>query len=409
MTPELTTLSNGLRVVTTRLPGFATVAVGLYAEAGARGETAAENGVAHLVEHMVFKGAGGRSARGIAEAIEDVGGSLNAYTGREGTVFHARLLGDDLPLGVELIADLVRAPAFDADELAREKGVVLSELGESRDTPDDIIFDNLQGAAFPDQPLGRPVLGDEATIAALDTAALRDWLDAQFRPGSLILSAAGDVDHDAVVRQAEARFGDLAPGHAPASEPGRFGGAVHLDDRKFEQAHLTVAFEGIGVRDPQVHALRMFSEILGGGMASRLFQELREERGLAYSIYSSDAAYRDTGLLTVYLATARRDAAKALALVDTVVADTARTIEARDVARARAQAKAGLLMALETAQGQADYWARSLEIYGRLVPPGEITARLDAIGVDEVRAAGARVTGGRRASAYIGAPKLKAA
>jgi predicted Zn-dependent peptidase len=391
------------------MPGLETVAVGLHAESGSRHEIAAENGVAHMVEHMVFKGTATRSARGIAEAIEDAGGALNAYTARDTTVFHARLLAGDLALGVELIADLVRAPKFDADELEREKGVVLSELGEARDTPDDIVFDNLQTAAFPDQALGRSILGDEASIAGLDAGALRRWLDSQYRAGSLILCAAGKVDHAALVHLAEALFGDLPAGRRAEAGAAQFGGAIHLDSRRAEQAHLTLGFEGVSATDPDQLALRLFSEALGGGMSSRLFQELREERGLAYSIYSSESHYADTGLFTVYLATARRDAARALALVDRVMAGTVATLSPREVDRARAQAKAGLLMALESAQGQADFWARGLAVHGRLVTPAELVAELDALDVEQVRAAGRRVLSGPRAVAQIGAPKLKAA
>ncbi len=409
MSADLTTLTNGLRIVTMAMPGLETVAVGLHAESGSRHELPTENGVAHMVEHMVFKGTASRTARGIAEAVEDVGGALNAYTSRDGTTFHARLLAGDLPLGIELIADLVRNPRFDADELEREKGVVLSELGEARDTPDDIVFDNLQAAAFPDQALGRSILGDEQSIAALTVEGLRGWIDSQYRPGSLILSVAGKVDHGAVVRLAERLFGDLTPGRRAEAPRASFGGTTHLDPRRFEQAHLTLGFEGVATHDPDQLPLRLFSEALGGGMSSRLFQELREERGLAYSIYSSEVHYDDTGLFTIYLATARRDAMRALALVDQVMATCVETLDTREVDRARAQSKAGLLMALESAQGQADFWARGLAVYDRLMPPAELVARLDAITVDQVRSAGRRVLSGARATAQIGAPKRKAA
>ena len=409
MNTELSTLDNGLRIVTVAMPGLETVAVGLHAESGSRHESALENGVAHMVEHMVFKGTKTRSARGIAEAVEDVGGALNAYTSRDGTAFHARLLSGDLPLGIELIADLVRNPRFDAEELEREKAVVLSELGEARDTPDDIVFDNLQVAAFPGQALGRSILGDEASIAALSTDALQGWLASQYQPGSLILSVAGKVDHAAVVAQAERLFGDLAPGRRPAATTAAFGGEIHLDTRRFEQAHMTLGFEGLATRDPDELPLRLFSEALGGGMSSRLFQELREERGLAYSIYSSVTHYEDTGLFTIYLATARKDAARALELVDRLMADCAENLDPREVDRARAQSKAGLLMALESAQGQADFWARGLAIYGKLMPPSAFADELDAITVDQVREAGRRMLSGPRAIARVGAPKLRAA
>src|SRR3954462_2581576 len=229
MSARLHRLSNGLTVAVEPMAGVETAAVGLYAAVGARSEPDGLTGLAHMVEHMVFKGAAARDARAIAEDIEDVGGSLNAWTARDQTVFNARLLAADLPLGVEIIADLIRAPHFDAAELEREKSVVLAELGEARDTPDDIIFDHLQAAAFPGQSLGLPVLGDEASIAAIDVAALRGWLTTQYRPDALVLAAAGKIDEDALLRQAEARFGDMAAGAPPAVPSAQFTPGVHHD------------------------------------------------------------------------------------------------------------------------------------------------------------------------------------
>jgi predicted Zn-dependent peptidase len=406
---RLTTLANGFRVATRAMEGVETVAVGLYADVGSRYEPAAINGVAHLFEHMVFKGAGGRSARAIAEVIEDIGGDINAATGREGTIFHARLLGDDLPLGVDVIADLVRLPHFEAVELEREKQVVLQELGEARDTPSDIVFDRLQEAAFPDQALGRSILGDEESIAAIGLDDLERWRTERYRPGSLILAAAGKLDHQAVVDQAERRFGDLSPGVLALADAGRFGGTDLIDAARVEQAHLTLGLAGLSVRDPGYYAARLFSDIVGGGMSSRLFQQLREDRGLAYSVYSSLQPYEDTGLFSVYVATQRRDAAAAMALVEDVLADTAATADPRELERARAMAKTGLLMALESCQGQADYIARQLSIHGRLVDPAEVVAALDAVDLDQVREAGRVLTTGRRARATVGATLPRAA
>jgi predicted Zn-dependent peptidase len=401
---RLTTLPNGLRIVSTLMPAVETVAIGLHVDTGSRHETAATNGVAHLLEHMAFKGTATRSARAIAEAIEDVGGSLNAYTARDMTVFHARLLADDLPLGVNLIADLVRAPRFDADELERERQVVLQELGEARDTPDDIVFDHLQDAAFPDQPLGRSILGSEASIAGLDAAALRDWLDTHYRAGSCVVSAAGKVDHDALVAQVTAVFGDLPAGTRPAAVAGQFAGGEIHDRRRFEQAHLTLGYRAPGHDDPDHDAALLFATAVGGGMSSRLFQELREARGLAYSIYASTTPYSDTGLFSVYLATARRDAANALALTDTVIAACATGLEPAELARAKAQVRAGLLMSLENPAGQAEYHARQMLLRGRIVPAAEVVARLEACSVEDVRAAGQRLIDAPVARADVGAP-----
>jgi predicted Zn-dependent peptidase len=411
MTTRLTTLPNGLRIVSTAMSMVETVAVGLHVDTGSRHETARINGIAHLFEHMAFKGTATRSARAIAEAVEDVGGSLNAYTARDMTVFHARLLAEDLALGIDLIADLVRAPAFDEAELERERQVVLQELGEARDTPDDIVFDHLQEAAFPDQPLGRSILGSEDSIAGLDATMLRDWLATHYLAGSCVISAAGKVDHDALVALVAARFGDLPAGTRPLAVPGRFAGDVRHDARRFEQAHLTLGYLAPGHDGADHDAALLFATAAGGGMSSRLFQELREARGLAYSIYASTTPYAETGLFSVYMATAKRDAARAIALSETVLAQCAAGLEPAELSRARAQVRAGLLMALEGPAGQAEYLARQLLLRGRIVPPAEVIARLDACNVDMVRAAGARLLAGPVARASVGAaaPRVKKA
>jgi len=406
VTARLHRLANGLTVAVDPMSGVETLAVGLYADVGARSEPAGLSGLAHMVEHMVFKGAGSRDARALAEAAEDVGGSLNAWTARDQTVFHARMLASDLSLAVELIGDLVRDPHLDADELERERGVVLAELGEARDTPDDIIFDQLQGSAFGAQPLALPVLGDEAGIAAIDTAAMRDWIATRYRPDGLILAAAGKVDEDALLRLAEARFGDMAPGAAPRPEPARFvGGAAH-DRRRFDQTHIAFAHPGAANRDADVHALGLFAGAAGGGASSRLFQELRERRGLAYSIYAWTHSYADTGLFGVYCATARGDAAEAYALARSVLRETAETLSEAELARARAQAKAGLLMGLESVAQRCDHLARMIQVHDRIVPPAETVAALDAVTLAQARAAGAKAISGGLATATVGGAKL---
>jgi predicted Zn-dependent peptidase len=406
---KLTILDNGLKVASRPMPGFETVAVGLYADAGSRHEPARVNGLAHLFEHMVFKGAGGRSARELSEAVEDVGGDLNACTDRDGTSFSASLLAEHLPLGIELLSDMVLRPHFEPADLAREKEVVLQELGEARDTPSDIIFDDLWSAAYPEQPLGRPILGDEASIAAIGLDDLHSWRTDLYRAGSLTLVAAGKVDHDALVALAEARFAGLPEGTIAAAEPGRFAGTVRAAGVRSDQAHLAAAYQAPGLHDPDHYAARLFSDIVGSGASSRLFQAVREERGLAYSVWSAFAPYRDGGLFYHYAATARREAAAASGLIDEVLAGAAMTASARERERALAQAKAGLLMSLESSWGQASYVARQLAIHGRLVEPAEVVQALEAVTLDEIRAAGAKILAGARASATIGVPAVRAA
>ena len=395
-------LGNGVTVAVDPMPGTQSAAVGLYASVGSRSEAAALGGLAHLVEHMVFKGARGRDARAIAEAIEDVGGSLNAWTARDQTAFHARVLAADVPLALELIADLVRAPLLDAGELEREKQVILSELGEALDQPDDLIHDHLFAASFGKQAIARPVLGREATIRAATSADCRAWLTREYRPERLVVAASGAVDPDAVVRLAERLFGDLERGVAPPVAAARFTGGARHDRRAFEQAHWAFALPGLASADAASPALGLFTQAVGGGMSSRLFQELREERGLAYSIYAWTQGFADTGMFAVNCATDRANAGQAMALARDVVARAAEELSEAELNRARAQFEAGLLMSLETVQGRADQMARSIEVHGSIVSTAEMVAELRAVDVAAARAAGAALHAGPVAIASIG-------
>jgi predicted Zn-dependent peptidase len=406
---QLTSLANGLRVASRQMPGFETVAVGLFAETGSRHEETRVNGIAHLYEHMVFKGAGGRSAREISEAIEDVGGDLNASTEREGTSFTASLLAEHLPLGIALIADMIQRPHFEPADLAREKEVVLQELGEARDTPGDVIFDDLWMAAYPDQPLGRSILGEETSIAAITIDDLHRWRTSQYCAGSLSLVAAGKVDHDALVRLAEAHFADLPHGTIEAAAPACFAGTRRASRPRADQSHLAAAYAAPSIHEPDYYAARLFSDVVGAGASSRLFLGVREERGLAYSVWSALQPYRDGGLFYFYAATARREANAAAALIAEIVADTAVTATPRELERAKAQAKAGLLMSLESSWGQANYLARQIALFGRLCAPADVVREIESVTLDALRAAGAKILGGARAGATIGVPAVRAA
>jgi len=402
MTASMHRLANGLTVAVDPMAGAQSASVGLYASVGSRSETAALGGLAHLVEHMVFKGAGSRDARAIAEAIEDVGGSLNAWTARDQTVFHARVLAADVPLAMELIADLVRTPTLDADELEREKQVILSELGEALDQPDDLIHDHLFEAMYGRQPIARPVLGREPTIRAATVADCRTWLMREYRPDRLVIAASGAVDPDTIVALAERLFGDLEAGVAPTISAGHFTGGVRHDRRSFEQAHWAFAMPGLAAADPAAPALGLFTHAVGGGMSSRLFQQLREERGLAYSVYAWGQGFADTGLFAVNCATDRAKAGEAMALARDIVDRAAEDLSEAELARARAQMEAGLLMSLESVQSRADQMARSIEVFGRIVPAEELVAELRAVDIAAARAAGRALHDGPIAIASIG-------
>ena len=406
---RLTTLETGLRIASHAMPGLQTAAVGLFADVGSRHEPVAVNGIAHLFEHMVFKGAGGRSAREISEAIEDVGGDLNACTERDGTSFTATIMAEHLPLAVELIADLIQRPHLTPAELEREKEVVLQELGEARDTPGDIIFDNLWSAAFGGQPIGRSILGDEDSVRRVTVDDLQAWRSEQYRTGSLILAAAGKVEHDQLVEHAKQRFADLPEGVLADPAPARFTGGIIANRQSSEQAHLTLAYPAPASRDPDYYAARLFADIVGGGASSRLFQQVREDRGLAYSINAALQPYDDAGIFYVYAATARREARAAARLIEQVIAATAHDTTQRELDRVRTQSRAGLLMSLETPWGQANYLARVLATWGRLVDPAEVTAKIAAVTLDDVRSVGARMIAGPAAQATIGVPVARAA
>ena len=406
---QLTTLANGLRVASRPISGVETIAVGLYAATGSRNEPARLNGIAHLFEHMVFKGAGGRSAREISELVEDVGGDLNASTDRELTVFYLSLLAPDLELGVKLLADLTQRPHFEPAHLELEKKVVLQELAEAQDTASDIVFDLLQEAAFDDQPLGRSVLGDEDTIRGISPDDLHHWLESQYAPGSLVLVGAGKLEHQRLVDLAEAAFGTMRPRPAPVQPSATFTGGRRFGRRKSAQAHIAIAMAAPEWDSPDAYASQMFADVAGAGSSSRLFQQLREEQGLAYSVASGAQNYAGAGLFWSYVASDRADAGLVYREMERVLAEAAAGLEQRDLERARALAKAGMMMSLESCWGQASYLATRLLRDGALIEPSEIVARLDRVSLDEVRAIGARMLAGPRAVASVGAKLALAA
>ena len=405
----LTTLSNGLRVASRPMRSVETIAVGLYAATGSRHEAAPRNGLAHLFEHMVFKGAGGRSAREISELVENVGGDLNASTDRELTAFHASLLAPDLGLGVRLLADLVRRPHFEAKHLELEKNVVLQELAEARDIASDIVFDELQEAAFPGQPLGRSILGTESTIRSISIDDLNDWLGTQYSPEALVLVAAGKLDHQGLTDLAEEAFGDMRSSTASPPEPAHFTGGLRFEKRRSDQAHIAIAMPAPEWGAADAYASQLFADVVGAGSSSRLFQELREERGLAYSVSAGAQNFADAGMFWTYVAADRGDAGLVHAQIERVLQETATGLQAPEVERARALAKAGMMMSLESCWGQASYLATRLLRDGCLIEPHEIVERLDRVTLDEVRDVGARMLAGPRAIASVGAKLALAA
>jgi len=384
---RLTTLDNGLRIASDAMPSVETVSLGVWAEAGTRHERPEVNGVAHLLEHMAFKGTEKRSARAIAEEIEAVGGHLNAYTSRENTAYYAKLLAEDLPLGLDIIADILQHSVFDPEELARERAVVLQEIGQAEDTPDDIIFDRFQETAYPDQAIGRPVLGTAAIIGEMAPAAVRDYMRSHYSADRLVLAAAGKVDHDRLVDLAASAFDTLPRRCDEPVEEASYQGGEFREERDLEQAHIVLGFAGVDHLDPDYYPVSVLSTLFGGGMSSRLFQEVREKRGLVYSIYSFASSYRDGGLFGIYAGTGENEVAELMPLVCDELVKLADTLEDEEVARARAQLRAGLLMSRESTGSRSEQLAQQLMVYGRPVGVAEIVGRIEA--VDRTALAGA--------------------
>jgi predicted Zn-dependent peptidase len=400
---ELHTLSNGLRIVVEPMPGLQSASIGLWVSAGGRHERAEQNGIAHFLEHMAFKGTARRSALQIAEEIEDVGGYINAYTSREVTAYYARVLKEDVALAVDLIADIVLNPAFDPTEIEIERGVILQEIGQAADTPDDIIFDWLQEEAFPGQPLGRTILGPAERVRGFTRGDFDRFVAEHYGPSELILSAAGGVDPGEILRLAEAAFGHLDATPRGEPEPATFAGGEKRVIKDLEQAHFTLALEAPGYRSDDIHTAQIYATALGGGMSSRLFQEIRERRGLCYTIYSQVGAFDDTGMLTIYAGTSGEQIGDLVELTLQELRRSADDMSAAELDRARAQMTAGLLMGLESPSARAERNARLVAIWDRVPPLEETVARIDAVNLDGLRAHAASLTAsGRSAMALYG-------
>ena len=379
MSVRITTLPSGLRVVTDHIPHVESAAVGVWVDVGARHEAAEVNGVAHMLEHMAFKGTAKRDARRIAEEIEAVGGSLNAYTSRENTAYYARVLKADVPLAVDILSDILQHSTFDETELDRERAVIIQEIGQSFDTPEDLIFDQFQEVLYPDQPLGRPILGTEELIKSIPRADIASYMKRNYMASGMVLAAAGNVDHAALVAQAESAFAEIGTGVPPTAAPARYAGGERFENRDLEQVHFTLGFDGVPYGDPDYYAASVFSYLLGGGMSSRLFQEIREKRGLVYSIYSFTSPYRDGGNFGVYAGTGEKEVDELVPVLSDELNKVASKITAEELARTKAQMKAGMLMSLESTSSRCERLAQNMLIHGRVHSYQEIIDKIDAV------------------------------
>jgi predicted Zn-dependent peptidase len=386
MTIELSELSNGMRVVTHHIPHFETATVGISVNTGARAELPSEHGIAHMLEHMAFKGTPTRDARQIAEEIEAVGGGLNASTSLENTDYYARVLKDDVEVALDILADILQNPVFAEEELEREREVIMQEIASVQDSPDELVFDLAQETAYPDQALGRPILGTSESVSHLAASDLEAYRAAAYGPRRMVLSAAGAVDHAKICATAEKLFIALPGSESREIEHARYTGGHQTLSRPFEQCHILLAFEGVSFRDEELFTSKIYSVMFGGGMSSRLFQEVRERRGLCYDIHAFDWSFADSGLFGIHAATGPEQTAE---LVRVVLQEISTMIEhgPRDdeIARAKAQLKAALLMSLESSEARASQLARDVLSFGRPIPTAELVSRIESVTRENVR------------------------
>ena len=403
MSVEIPPLPSGLKVVTDRMAHLETASLGVFVGAGSRHERIEEHGLSHLLEHMAFKGTRRRTARDIAEEIEAAGGDLNAATGTEHSAYYAHVLAADSPLALDILADILTESAFESGELEREKAVILQEIRAAEDTADELVFEVLTAAAFPGQPIGRPILGTPERVAGFGREAISAYLDTNYRAGSMVVAAAGAVEHSAICGEAERRFAGLcAQPRAAEAVPAAYLGGEKRVKKRLEQVHIAIGFKGLAYTHPDFYALQIFANAAGGGMSSRLFQEVREARGLAYSISAFHWPYLDAGIFGFYAATDPKNSAEVTSVALDCLAEAATNLGAAEVQRAKAQMKLSLLAALESPAARAEQIARQLMAFGRVLPREEILAAIDRLGVAQIRAAGAQALRSAPAVAVVG-------
>ena len=403
MSVEVTRLESGPIVVSHDMDHLRSAAIGIWVDSGSRSEAEDEHGIAHLLEHMAFKGTKKRSAIAIAEEIEAVGGELNAATGVEQTQYYARVLTENVPLAIDILSDILRNSVFDPEELRREQHVIVQEIGAALDTPEDVAYDRFSAAAFPNQAIGRPILGTPESVRSLTRASLSDYLDRNYHGPSLVVSAAGAVDHNALVAMAEDGLAGIDP--APAVEPpaARYVGGDSREVRELMEAQILLGFQGRSIKSADYYAAQILASTIGGGMSSRLFQEVRERRGLCYSIYAFHWAFADGGVFGIHAATGEADVPELVPVIIGEIERAADDLTEDEVERSRAQARTGLLMALESPLARAGQIARQMLVFGRVLPIEELVDRINEVSVDDVRRlASAIFTGSTPTLAAVG-------
>ena len=387
---QLTRLPSGLTVVTERMDRVETVSIGAYVATGSRNESEAENGVSHFLEHMAFKGTASRSAAAIAEEVEAVGGHINAYTAREQTAYYVKFLKEDTALGVDIIGDILTHSVFEPEELERERSVILQEIGQANDTPDDIIFDHFQSIAYPHQSLGRAVLGSADAIRNMPRSALTGYMTRNYTNSNVVVAATGKLRHEEILDLVQRHFADLPSFSPPRFDDATYMGGEFREERDLDQVHVVLGFPSAGYSDPDYYATILLSTLLGGGMSSRLFQEIREKRGLVYSIYSFASPFKDGGLFGIYAGTGESEAAELMPVMLEELGKVQAHVTDQELSRARAQVKASLLMSQESTGSRCEQLARQIQTFGRVISTEEVLGKINAVTEADIRRAAIR-------------------
>ena len=379
-----TTLSSGLRVVTDSMPHAETITIGVFVEVGTRHEELAVHGISHMLEHMTFKGTTTRSAYKIAEEMDNIGGHLNAYTSRDHTAYYATVLKKDISTAIAIISDIVINPLIDGTEFCREQNVVLQEIYQSEDTPDDIVFDHLMSAAYPDQSIGLPILGTVQSVKKMVPEDLKAYMQKYYTCSNIIVSAAGNIEHANFVHKIKDSFASLAIGSTIGCDQPRYVGGDKRTPKPIEQLHLTLGFKGVSYQSSNYYALTTFSTLFGEGLSSRLFQEVREKRGLAYSVFSSHSGYIDSGLFSIYVGSTKQETKELIRVLVGEIIRISEGVKNDEVQRAKAQIKAGLLMGLESTSNRCIQIARQTAIHKQPISVEEIIQKIDSLDIETV-------------------------
>ena len=403
MQAQTTRLNNGLRMITMERPEVETVSLGIWVKTGSAYEREDNNGISHFLEHMSFKGTETRTALQISEEIEDVGGQSNAYTSREFTAYYAKMMKEDAELAVDVLIDSIKNSIFPEEELVKERDVVIQEIKQTIDTPDDIVFDYFQETAFPNQALGRSILGPQETVRSFGREDLLNYIQSNYAAENMVLCAVGNIKHETFVKMVRERMADFRSQTNFTTDAQKYVGGFFKEERPIEQTHVVLGFEGLSRQSDAYYDAAVLSTILGGGMSSRLFQEVREKRGLVYSVYSFTAAHSSTGMFGIYAGTEAKEVPVLMpVIIDEIKKICNDRVSEKELNRAKMQLKSGVKMSLESSSSTAETLARQNLIFNRSIPLEEIISKIDACTADSIRSLAQKIFVAKPTYALLG-------